>query len=90
MKLKIERQSNRTTSTVELKYRLLLKITLEYSDSLSQFAQGANTVMKQVKTGNHIHIETLYQVVENKDSVEVWHLNIQGNRDRLVMKVVQL
>ncbi|WP_291528573.1 hypothetical protein [Bacteroides sp. UBA939] len=88
MKLIIEEETYRP-AYVESTFKSRLKTALKYDETIWTFFISAKSIMSQVRTNNHIKIWQLYTVEFEQNKVWIWHLNIKGEKDRLVMRVAE-
>lgn len=58
-----------------------------YSGSLEGFVDNFNDLLKSCPKKTYGRIEAFYKVERLDDRVEIWHLNSQNEKDRLIATV---
>jgi hypothetical protein len=84
--LKITLKSNRSTYC-ELQARIICRELAQYCTSFDSFTVAFINDINKLKRINTSSCADWYKILQNKDVLELWHLNAQAEPDRLVLIV---
>lgn len=75
------------SNEAELKLQSKVRELISYGVSLNTFAAEMAAWLRATSAGNHARLSMHYDVIKFGSKVDIWHKNIIGDRDRLVVTV---
>jgi hypothetical protein len=81
--LSITRISERS-KTQEIQVRSMCSQLLHYCETLEGFERCFNEDILNMKRHNNFQHSFFYKLFNEQDRLELWHLNMQGEKERLI------